>query len=243
MSSDGNCAALVPKFSEDVRGRLHSVVDDLNGWESGLTDYETHFREEFEPKCDPHDPALSLKEKVELVALSALAQARQLAWAIVHATNSNSTPSLFLAARAHFEVTGFLAYLCWRLRQRDAEILSASDLEGFVARLLLGRRHGMETVPKEFAEDAKWIGVLDMIENDPRLKGMFRDSYEWLSEFCHPYSFSRFSTQTLQGGVMRFGRLPRVEPRDSIAVGYARISHIVFFRTYEEILVWTKKEK
>jgi hypothetical protein len=235
-----------PRFSEDVRTRLAEIATDLDEWEGFLGDYETLFRERFDPEPDPAPiPALSVKEKVELVALGAVAYTRQLAWAIVRAVNSDATPSLYLATRAHFEMTGFLAYLLWRLRQFDTKGLTEAELEAYVTRLSIGRRHGADTLPEELARNSKWIGVLDMIDAvdrvipEPRIKGHFRDGYEWLSEFCHPNSLSRLSVQKLTGRTMLFDRLPRMAARDSgVAIAHASVSHIVFLDVHQEILNW-----
>lgn len=72
-----------PRFSEDVRARLADITTDLDQWEAFLVDYETHFQDRFDPEPDPVDSALSTKDKVKLLALSAIAYTRQLAWAIV----------------------------------------------------------------------------------------------------------------------------------------------------------------
>jgi hypothetical protein len=240
--------ASFPRFSEDVRTRLAEIATDLDEWEAFLGDYETLFRDRFDAEPDPI-PALSLKEKVELVALGAVAYTRQLAWAIVRAVNSDATPSLYLSTRAHFEMTGFLAYLLWRLGQFDGKSLTEAELESYVTRLSLGRRHGTDTLPEELAKSSKWIGVLDMIDAvdraipEPALKGHFRDGYEWLSEFCHPNSLSRLSVQKLAGRTMLFERFPQMAARDAgVAIAHASISHIVFLEVHEGVLAWLGKQ-
>lgn len=237
-----------PRFSEDVRARLADITTDLDQWEAFLVDYETHFRDRFDPEPDPVDSALSTKDKVKLLALSAIAYTRQLAWAIVRAVNADATPSLYLASRAHLEMTGLLAYLLWKLRQFDAKSLTEADLEVYVTRLSLGRRHGADTLPQELAKSTKWIGVLDMIDavdrvtTNPEIKGLFRDGYEWLSEFCHPNSLSRLSVQRLVGRAMLFEQVPRMASNDAgVAIGHASISHLVFFEVHREILTWLER--
>ncbi len=145
--------------------------------------------------------------------------------------------------------SGFLAYLLRRLRQFDAQELAKDDLETYVTRLSLSRRHRADTFRAELAENSKWIGVLDMIDAvdrailGPPLKGEFRDSYEWLSEFCHPNSLSRLSVQRLVGRTMFFDRFPRIAARDAgVAIGHASISHIVFIEVHGEVMAWLGRQ-
>jgi hypothetical protein len=228
------------RLSADATDRYAEHRQDLDELEVFVQRYEEGFVSTFTPAGAD---ALSINEKARLLSLSALASARQLAWSIVHAINGRLAPALFLATRAHFEVTGLVAYLLLRLRKHRAGQLSGGDFELLLDQLFLGRLHGLDQLDEPLAARVKAIRVgklvaaVDEIVELPEAHRLFKDSWDWLSEFCHPNSFARFAAGfQLRGRTVTFTPEPHLMAMDvGAAVGHGAISHTMFFHCFEEM--------
>jgi hypothetical protein len=100
-------------------------------------------------------------------------------------------PSL-ICVRSHLETTSGIAFLLSRLNSYYAKGIEFSKVEEDLFRLSVG------ATKIEKKEVPKAINVMDMIDSVDYLlnkmttdtgttkKDMFRDLYEWLSDFCHP---------------------------------------------------------
>ena len=111
--------------------------------------------------------------------------------AIVCLNSKKMVPSL-LCVRSHIETTSGIAFLLRRLNSYYAKGIEFPRVEEDLFRLSLGATKIEKTeVPKpinvmEMIEAAdylinKMVAVIDTTE-----KAMFRDLYDWLSDFCHP---------------------------------------------------------
>jgi hypothetical protein len=119
--------------------------------------------------------------------------------------------------------------------------MSSAEFSTLVNRLFLARRFEMEKVSPELAEESKAINVLTLLDSmdrlapDDWLKGKFRESYEWLSEFCHPNSYSRMGGTRFTGTEFLFDRAPHMAERDlSNGLGHAAISQKLFLHVFDE---------
>lgn len=155
-----------------------------------------------------------------------------------------------LVVRAHFEITGATAYFLKKVNNFYANNISFEELESSLRRLTLGvKKKG----PLNDAPDP--INVMSMIDaaddllkklntdNDP----IFRDTYDDLSEFCHPNSFGLFmSSHVNKVGVVRYqGYEADIERRDFIHFFHSfMITANCFKMFYEEArkLIENKEE-
>ena len=103
-------------LSADVHARFPDLGADLEDFDRFCREHERRFAREFVPAEDD-DPALSLEERITALLYSALARARLLAWTIAHCVNSDLAVGAFLATRAHFEMTAFVAYALREVRR------------------------------------------------------------------------------------------------------------------------------
>ena len=229
-------------LSDEAKGRYVEDRQELEALEACVQRYKERFVEMFTP--GGADGALSIDEKATLLKLTALASARQLTWSMVHAINGALAPALFLATRAHFEVTGLVAYLLLRVREHRAGRLSRDAFETLLGRLHLGRLHGLNQFDPEHAAQVqalpvgKLIAAIDDIADLPQPdRGAFTDSWRWLSEFCHPNSFARIvAGSRLRGRVVHFDHGPHLARAEmSAAVGHGFISHGMFFHCFDEV--------
>ena len=81
------------------------------------------------------------------------------------------------------------------------------------------------------------IDAVDKVFEDTDLGGRFRDSYEWLSEFCHPNLFSRMALgHELKGREIVFPETPQTSEEDvRNALGPGNLSQSIFFHCYSGI--------
>jgi hypothetical protein len=103
--------------SDVIRTRFPTLISDFDELDGFVRAYEQRFVGRFVPADDPRDPTLSIEEKMRLLLHSALARARLLVWAVVYCINGDLSPGCYLATRAHFEMTGVLAYILRDLRK------------------------------------------------------------------------------------------------------------------------------
>jgi len=228
-------------LSDEAKSRYSEYRQDLEELEASLRRYEERFVRTFTPA---DTGPLSTDDKAVVLSLGAFASARQLGWSMVHAINGSLAPALFLATRAHYEVTGLVAYLLIRLRKYRAGQLSGQEFDTLLNRLNLGRLHGIEQLDRELVEQVqalpvgKLVAAVDELTALPEPhRDMFKDSWRWLSEFCHPNSFSRMAAGSqLRGRTMVFDPEPNLTPAEvSVAVGHGTLSHAMFFEYFDEV--------
>jgi hypothetical protein len=235
----------VPRVTEESKIRFPRAAEYLTELDGFLADYESRVRFRFTPE-NPANPELSVRDKVLLLLLSTTASARWVTWTMLDSLNRDMTPGIYLATRAHHELTGVLAYTLVNLRRQKTGELSEPDFHTLLNRLNLGRRHGVKDVgarDPRLKGHMEVIGVMTQIDAvdkvfaEPKMKGRFRDAYEWLSEFCHPNLFSRIALgHAPQGREIVFAKTPRMTEDNLVnAVGYGNVSHWIFFHCYDAI--------
>ena len=111
--------------------------------------------------------------------------------AIICLNNKKMLPSL-ICVRSHLETTSGMAFLLSRLNSYYAKGIEFSKVEEDLFRLSVG------ATKIEKIEVPRPINVMDMIDAADHLiskmvavigtteKALFRDLYDWLSDFCHP---------------------------------------------------------
>jgi hypothetical protein len=110
----------VPRVSEESKTRFPRAAEYLTELEGFLADYESRVRVRFTPE-NPTNPELSIRDKVLLLLLSTTASARWITWTMLDSLNRDMTPGMYLATRAHHELTGVLAYTLVKLRRQKRE--------------------------------------------------------------------------------------------------------------------------
>jgi hypothetical protein len=234
-------ARTVILLSDEAKERYAEHRPILDELETFVRRYEKGFTGSFTPVGTD---ALSIDEKATLLSLCAFASARQLTWSIVHAINGRLASALFLAVRAHSEMTGLVAYLLLRLQKHRAGQLSGDEFEMLLGRLTLGRFHGLDQLDPELAAQvqalpvSKLVAAVDnvaaLFESDRR---MFKDSWGWLSEFCHPNALALFAAgYQFRGRTVVFNPDPSLMARDvGVAVAHSALSHGMFFHCFDEV--------
>ncbi len=234
-----------PTIAAHVNLRFPGLAVDLRGLEDHCREYESLLIARFTPEHDRNnDPALSLRDKARLLMMATTYHAHALTWGLIEAINQDSPPAAFLLARAHFEVTGLVAYLLLRLRKHPDGQLPEQELHDVIVRLYTGTKKHPPGTSDAVVEKTTAVNVAsfaDAVDKLPELKaaGQFRETWEWLSEFCHPNAFSRFiSGQRLVGREIHFDTRPTLK-EDSLTpiLVASSISQEVFFFSRQETLL------
>ncbi|GIO33675.1 hypothetical protein J2TS6_48160 [Paenibacillus albilobatus] len=126
----------------------------------------------------------------------------------IDSINNNNELSGAVCIRAHFETTAATAYFSKKLRSYYDGKIDFEELDAFLERLLLGIKTKGEL---ERAPDP--VNVLTMIKsvddqineiNNTGISG-FMNTYDLLSEFCHPNSFGlQIAGDINKVGVVRY---------------------------------------
>jgi hypothetical protein len=154
--------------------------------------------------------------------------------------------SIALNTRAHFEVTGALGYVLNLLAKYYGASKEKEEIQFQLNRLILGRRYGDLKKPFES------INVLTLIDEADKMfnrmandkVNMLRDSYEWLSEFCHPNSYGLiFKARKKVDRMISFTDVRRLSQDEFDNIGYLRLSMPLFFDYYDHIAELIEKNE
>ena len=117
----------------------------------------------------------------------------------INSLNNSDVISSYLASRAHMESTGSIAYFLIKLRKYYEKDISMEEIEYCLMQLYLGKKYYAENEDNPL--EIQPINVLTLIDAVDKVffksttnKGhrrIFRDTYEWISEFCHPNHFGQ----------------------------------------------------
>ena len=152
---------------------------------------------------------------------------------------------LVLSVRSHFELTGSIGYLSNNLKNYFNGKTSIEKMDNLLGSLNLGFK------PKTVEHPYESINVITMIDTADRIlneqigsvKNILRDSYNWLSEFCHPNSLGLiFLVDKCNDRQVIFKDNVFGEKEFKI-LGYALISFIWFFSFYDEIYDLIRNKK
>lgn len=136
-------------------------------------------------------PARLLGQNGITFLLNSLQRSRYVFTGLIDCLNRTHVLLAFLAARAHLETTGSVAYFCRYLRKFYSGKISYEKVDSILYRLSLGVKTypPKDTHPKQ--PDS--INILTQVDSADKLLAEmgghgkpFRNSYDFLSEICHP---------------------------------------------------------
>jgi hypothetical protein len=159
--------------------------------------YDDKYYSRLEPKLRQNENVESLHlgmNGIKFLLLS-LQRSRLLFDGFINALNSSEIPVAFLAVRAHYETTGSVSYFLINLHRYYANECTFEKIDDILRKLSLGSRDFPERDNNR--DSIVWpdaINVLTQIEKADYLFGEwsksdvepFSNSYNLLSEFCHP---------------------------------------------------------
>ncbi len=157
----------------------------------------------------------------------------------IESVRSNNPLSAVLNVRAHYEVTGAIGYLSSKLKKYYAKEVGDEEIIEILSRLNLGRKK--EELKKPFES----INVLSMIDEADKIfmkksgekTKILRDSYEWLSEFCHPNAYGLLCEANFKKDkIIEFKASKEKIIRQYKNLEYLEISMPIFFLFYNYVI-------
>jgi len=187
--------------------------------------------------------------------LNCLQRSRALFIGLVDSMNQQNSALAFLAVRAHFETTGSVAYFLTHLEKFYKDEITYAAMDKVLHKLIMGAKR----FPESKKKDPRWadaINVLTLIDTADKLfneiviekEKPFRDSYEFLSEFCHPNLFGlRVHTELYASEIPDWENFPKsyvFKKRDyGVLIGHLIISCHFFFLVYDKSFSLIKKNE
>ena len=174
--------------------------------------------------------------------LNSLQRSRCIFTGFADCVNRTHCALAFLATRAHFETTGSVAYFLRYLRRFYDGKIKYQEIDDVLYKLSLGGRTFPEKSTHPNRPDA--VNVLTQIDAADKLYAemggqiakLFRDCYDFLSEFCHPNFFgSTIGADIVDRGTVVYYENPRFKHEDfGILINHMVMSCGFFFHVYDE---------
>lgn len=158
-----------------------------------------------------------------------------------------------LTTRAHFEVTGGVAYFLKKLKNFYSGAITYEQIDESLGRLNLGMRakSNLEGVEVERIPDP--VNVMSFIQAaDHEFKKIsskgimyFQESYDDLSEFCHPNSLGMFMGSTINKiAVVRYNKeFAQTEHPNDFFFNFFAITSFAFMHFYDEAFELLEKNE
>ena len=226
------------RFSDELRKRHPALATQLDELEGFLAQYDSRFKRRLTSQL--HRPRRLLGHRCAHLLLTSLSRARFLTATVVHCANGGLAPGMYLAVRAHWEMTGLVSHLLITLRKFYAGEITEAELDSTMAKLALGRRW---EIPSTVQEDIKAINAITLIGSAGKLldnqdaEELVKDCYDFLCEHCHPNLFARLTGVTISEDL----RVVDFDPRFVIdesdlgsCLSRGAFSHVLFFLAYDQ---------
>ncbi|ACL74898.1 hypothetical protein [Ruminiclostridium cellulolyticum] len=170
----------------------------------------------------------------------ALCRSKLLTDGVITALNAKNGLLAMLAARAHLEVTGALAFFLKKLNNYYRNAISYQILNEALQRLILG------TKSLELSENAPApVNVMTLIDAaDEYLSKTrneetkeFRENYNYLSEYCHPDFFGiTMQSRINNAGITTYSLFYNLNEQDLTFLSSLMSSVSTFFLLFDSIL-------
>jgi len=226
------------RFSDELRKQHPALASQLDELESFLAQYDARFKRRLTSQVSR--PRRLLGHRCAQLLLSSLSRARFLAATVIHCANGGLVAGIYLAARAHWEMTGLVSHLLITLRKFYAGQITEAVLDSTMAKLSLGRRW---EIPSIVQEDITAINAITLLGSAGKLldlqdaEDLVKSCYDFLSEHCHPNLFSRLTGVTFSEDLRVVDYDPGFVMNESdLGSGLSRgvFSHFLFFLAYDE---------
>lgn len=159
----------------------------------------------------------------------------------------------YLVVRAHFETTGLVSYFYKHLGRFYNNEIGYDEIDSILRGLTLAGKTFPDKKKQEERNIPDAINVLTLIGAADKLfnsiskekKNIFRDCYDFLSEFCHPNWLGlTIGSDIVDWNKCIFAKKPTFKKRDlGILVHYLCISSVFFFTIYDKCFAIVKERE
>ncbi len=233
------------KISKRIKKKFPSRDFDII--DSFSNEYKKRHYDSLESKINKKDFA----RNVLMFLLCILKRSNNLYRGAISCINKREVEISLLAARAHMETTGAIAYLLLRLRDYYGKKISFEEMDDYLLKLHIGRRHYSDDTDYHIKVDS--INVLTLIDSVDKVflkhqegihRILFRDQYEFLSEFCHPNSYAQSIGVILNGKKAIFPESHDLEEPEIVQLDFSlKASCTLFFYMYDECFSLLEKNE
>lgn len=182
--------------------------------------------------------------------LNSLQRSRYIFIGLIDCLNRAHVLLAFLAARAHFETTGSVAYFFRHLRKFYNGKINYEKVDNILYRLSLG----CKTYPRKDTQPERPypINILTQVDAADKLFAEmgghdkpFRNSYDFLSEFCHPnfLGITMGSEIVERNTVVYSEKIEFKEADFGMLVNYMLMGCGFFFHVYDECFSLIRKNE
>lgn len=162
-----------------------------------LESFSDEHQKRFYRRLESGSEGVDLSRNGIMFLLCSLQRSKILYNGLVQCLNNPAVTLAYLALRAHMETTGSVAYFLKKLRQYYEGDFSSEKMDDTLYRLILGRRVYPNDHSTIKSHPTNVLTLVDAVDNVfskmAKFPGgkRFRETYEWLSEFCHPNCFGQ----------------------------------------------------
>lgn len=213
---------------------------DFDGLEKFMTEYKTRYYRRL--VWQEKRPSRLLGHNGTKFLLDCIQRSRFLFRGFVDCLNRKHCVLAYLAARAHYETTASVAYFFRNLRRLYEGEIKYAEIDNIVLRLCAGGRVFPEKSKEPSRPDA--INILTQIDAVDKLGAEmggwtgkpFRESYDLLSEFCHPnFCGLEIGFKFADLGTVDYHENPGFRDQDlEILINDMLKSCILFFMIYDK---------
>lgn len=212
------------------------LTEEINGFQQFLEEYDNRYIRIIKPQKEK--PKRLLGQNGLHYAQLALYRSKILLEGSIEAINNKNALSAILSARAHLEVAGGLAYFYKKLNNFYKGVITFDEIDKSLRRLLLGGR--IEELPNVL-DPINVMSLIDAVDDFyknkiPEKVSMFRKSYDFLSEFCHPNCYGiTMGCYINSNAIVRYNNLPTLSGKDLVFIHYLSMSCSSSLKFYDMI--------
>lgn len=169
----------------------------------------------------------------------------------IDAYDRSRTLLLYLAVRAHFETTANLGYFLKNLRRFYQKEIDDKEMDEVLTKLSAGGLvkptwHGEIPVPDPIRIMSAIDAVDDILRKSGNKENIFRSSYDFISEFCHPNFFGaayKFKVNLDKGSVVLLSDAESFDKYSKSAGLKLLVSGTAFIKFYKDAFSLLEKNE
>jgi len=173
---------------------------------------------------------------------NSLTRSNNLYLGFINCINNTNRSLSFFAVRAQFEVTGSIAYFLKYLQKFYSKQIDYEEIDNILFKLSLGGRvFPDKNLRPEFPQAINILTLIDSADSafkeyDNKDSKPFRESYDFLSEFCHPNMLGlTVGSEIIERGVIKFCKMPSLNEGDyGVLLNLSIMSIEYFFHLYDK---------
>ncbi|KJS85153.1 MAG: hypothetical protein JM58_09260 [Peptococcaceae bacterium BICA1-8] len=223
---------------------LAGMEEQFGAFNQCLEDYDNRYIRIIKPQEKGPERAMG-QNGIHYIQL-ALFRSRTLFEGSISSMNHKNALVATLSTRAHLEVTGGLGYFYKKLNNFYNGIITYEQLDEALRKLTLGARiKELDKAPDPISVMSLIDATDDYFKNKiPEKVSMFRESYDFLSEFCHPNCYGvAMGCDINSVGIIRYSKSAKMTEKDLIFVHFLLMSSHAFFNFNDKVFELLSKNE